>query len=266
MSDVQNTEVSNNTTQESQGDATENSTVENLEKREVEHENKSSNEIPEEYQKQVGAIAKAERAKMKSRMEALERHYQQRIADLSNQSAQNQDGMIVDPETGRRHPIDSPVGQMLTREAEVYYERERQKQKNQEIEEQQKAQEFQDKILDGHSRFTNYSDTLKTFVDLGTDDMARCLQTDIDDVPKLINYLGSKPEECKRIAQLSPAKQRRELYAIEDKLTVKKKLISNAPEPVKPVNQLNSPRVRAEDQSISDRVSYYRNLQKKRKT
>ena len=70
-----------------------------------------------------------------------------------------------------------------------------------------------------------------------TDAMAETIR-ESDVGPEIIYHLGSNPAEAKRIAQLSPLSQAKEIGKLEDKLASNPpaKKVSSAPAPIKPVS------------------------------
>lgn len=210
-------------------------------------------ELTAEEQKRLGkaikAIRERERAEAARQIE-LER---QRLAQMQQQQqpqAQAQlENSIFDPATGEYVSADSAIGQILVRQQKIMHVT-AQRQAHQEFEQLSK------KAAEGYERFTDYADMHKNFVDNGTDFMADALKG-VDDPAVVINYLGKHPEELKRIAQLPPERQRREIYNVDSKLNPPKKLVSKAPAAVGSVNESNNPSARAEHQSYDQRADYY---------
>lgn len=207
-----------------------------------------------EIQQKIGKAISEERKKI--RREYEEKLAQQsQFAETQQRARQEQPAnSIWDPEVGEYVSLDSPIGQTVLRNYKIA-------EKRREVSAHAEANELRNAIEEGYSRFDHekYDNARETFIKLGSDSMAEALKG-ADDAAAVLNYLGAKPSEIKRISQLPPAKQMREIHRIDELLSPRKKMVTNAKPPMKPVNSNKNYAVAAEDQGYQSREDYWRKI------
>ena len=218
-------------------------------------------ELPPEVQVAFGKAMKAERAKINARFEA---DYQQRLQQMQMQMQQMpqtqgeaNNNAIYDPDTGEYVDINSPVGQVLARNMKAAQIR---TQRVKAVE----NQSLQDKLQEGHIRYENYQGSLDTFIQFGTDVMAETLKG-CDDPTAVVQFLADHPEELKRIAQLPPARQAREVFSVESRIKPAKRLVSNAPAPINTANETRNTSAQYESLSFEEKKALVRERSYNRK-
>jgi hypothetical protein len=197
------------------------------------------------FQKKLGALLSKERKKLQAK-------YAQNSSQ--NVPAQNADGMIYDEDIGQYVDPNTSLGQM------VLYNQLKKDRQNQKVQEatlaakQAEREELTERLLEGHEKFDNYQTALNHFATYGTNDMADAL-AGAKDPAAIVNFLSDKKGELQRISRLSPAKQVREIFRIEEQITPRKKLVTSATAPVNKVKSSGNVTVRPENMShnqISD--------------
>lgn len=216
---------------------------------------KPKNELTPEAQERLGKAIKAERERLRAQYaRTLDAERQRIAAELQHsgtQPTQTNQSQVFDPETGEYVDTSSAIGQILSRKQKIL-------QRQAEMRAQSEYAQLSTKAQEGYDRFIEtYADAHEKFVQLGTDWMAEALKG-AEDPSAVINHLGTHPEEIKRIAQLPPARQAREIILIDTRLNPPKKLVSNAKQPVSHVNESRNPAVGIENQSYEQREAYYR--------
>lgn len=109
-----------------------------------------------------------------------------------------------------------------------------------EAEKSQTVKTFKEKVEAARDKFDDFDDVVGDLSLPITEAMTDAiLESDIG--PEISYHLGTNPEECTRISELSPASQGREIGKLEAKLseppkpkTEPKPKATNAPEPIKP--------------------------------
>lgn len=224
------------------------------------------NEIVEEEltpaaKKKLGAEIAKQRVKMRQK---LEEEYRQKFESQYQQSVPPApEGTIYDPQTGEHVDAESVTGQLLMREQKMLARQMEAQALMQDKKRESELLSLQDKVAEGFGVYDNFQDAVQTFSDNGTEEMAEALMG-VDDPAEIIAHLGSKKGELHRIGQLSSAKQKREIYRIEERLKPRKKLVSKAPQPIENVNSNRNLATAAVDQSLEQRSSYWDNYFNKR--
>ena len=119
----------------------------------------------------------------------------------------------------------------------------------------QRQQERQSALLEaGESKYDDFEDVIKA--DMNQYSQAAFLSMLESDIgAELLYYLGTNPEEGKRIAALPAYAQAKEIGKLEDKLASKPKpKPSNAPDPIKPLGGGSSPTVDLKNASMDEYI------------
>lgn len=221
--------------------------------------NNGSEDLPSEYQKKLGKTLSYERKRLRQEYESQLAELRQQISSPEQYGSMGSDEeTIYDPETGENVPVNSTVGQLIQRNYKIA---QRRKVQSAEVE----MRKLSNAVDEGYSRFDHesYDQAKNTFINMGNDQMAEAL-TGADDPAAVINYLGSNPNELKRIAQLSPAKQTREIYRIDERMSPRKKLVTNASAPMDSINTNRNYAADVTNQSFDQRSDYWNGVINKR--
>lgn len=215
---------------------------------------KEDEALAPEIQEKIGKAISAERKKIRREFE--EKLAQQtQVSETQQRARQEQPANTIwDPEVGEYVSLDSPIGQTVLRNYKIA-------EKRREVSAHAEANELRTAIEEGYSRFDHekYDQARETFIKLGSDVMAEALKG-ADDAAAVLNYLGAKPSEIKRISQLPPAKQMREIHRVDELLSPRKKMVTNAKPPMKPVNSNKNYAVTPENQGYQAREDYWRKV------
>lgn len=215
---------------------------------ETESEN-NEEDLPPHLQRKIGKIISLERKRLQAQ---FNRQIQTQVP-----GTQAPDGMIFDHQIGEYVDLNSVPGQMAWREQLAQQKREKDQLVAQQTARQSEYEELTERLIEGHTRYNNFQQALQNFSDLATQEMADAL-CGIEKPDAVIAYLGDKKAEIQRISRLKPAQQAREMFRIEQSITPRKKLVTNAPAPV-PKLSGNSGGVplRQEDMSQAQLNAYY---------
>jgi hypothetical protein len=179
-----------------------------------------------EQQKHLGKLLSEQRKRLKAELAEKGRSGQPFLPN-----AQVPEGMIFDPEIGQNVDVSSPMGQMALREQLKAQKAARDAQARTEATKQAQYDELAQKLDEGNEKYTNFHAARMQFADAATPEMADAL-CGLDAPDAVVAYFGDKKGELQRISRLSPARQMREIFRIEETLTPRKKLVTNAPAPV----------------------------------
>lgn len=222
-------------------------------------------ELPDEVSKRIGAALSNERKRLKAQASHENAELRATVARLeamqmSSQPVQNQNGILQDPLTGKYVTADSIEGQIIIREQHraSLYQQEAGRAAN--MERVRTIEQFQDKVNQGFTKFSNYDSAYEQVNNLGTPAMVDAM-AGTSNPASIINYLGKNSTELQRISKLSPIQQQKEIYKLEDKLIGKPKLISKAPAPTGAPGVARNTSSDAGQNSIQARVQELRKQQ-----
>lgn len=218
----------------------------------TETEDESDVKIPQELQVKIGKVLTAERRKERAKSEA-------QIADLRNQvnllqqtysapQSNNsfnstpslpQPSVVQDPISKQYYAVDTEIGQSLLREQQHLQLQQQRQAALQAAEQQKKIDSLEEKLIEAKMKYNDFDKSVEAFGGVASIPMANALLN--TDIPtSIINYLGTNPEELNRFKQLSPEKQVKELYKLEDKLAGSNRKLSTSAKP--PINGIDASR------------------------
>lgn len=210
--------------------------------------NDDDEDLPPHLQRKIGKIISKERKRLEAKFS------RQQASPVPHAAPE---GTIYDPELEDYIDINSTAGQnVLYRELVNQKKAQKAALHTQSIK-QQEYEELTEKLYEGHGKFENFQKSLETFAGLATQEMADALCR-IEKPDAVIAYLGDKRGEIQRISRLKSSQQLREIFRIEDNLTPRKKMVTNAPAPVPKIKATGGQAVlKREDMSIEQRKAYY---------
>jgi hypothetical protein len=233
-------------------------------------EDESVDKFPDEFNKRIGSVLTADRKRERAKSEAQIAQLQNQINSLTqgyvqpNVNAQafgsspQQNGMIQDPVSKKYYVLNSNEGQVLLQEQQFAALQQEREFARQGAENQKKVEAFEDRMIEAKLAYPDFDHSVEALKGSVSVPMVNALVN--TDIPAaIINYLGTNPTELDRFKKLSPEKQVKEVYKLEDKLAgSNRKLSTNAKPPIQGIDASRNTGATRETQSLESRKAELR--------
>lgn len=234
----------------------------------IESQAASEEELTEAAKVKLGhEIARMRKEMKKKYDQKLEEQIAEHEATLMHGQAPaaqaNTGETVFDPKTGQYFDVNSQLGLVVLREQ---YSEEQKRIKEAEKAQKAKSKEYKqlkETLEDFAMLNPDSAEAVKVVEQYGTPHMADAL-LGVDDAAGIVSILGKKPGELQRIARLSPAKQQREIYRLEETMKPRKKYVTQASEPISNVNSNSKTATPPSEHTYEQMKAFYQNKYNKR--